>query len=130
MEIPEKSREERWPRLPKKITQWENSLPCAIWDSVERRTGASWKTQRMMKELAAEPPSGPVLVGHAVWPMEDGYRVVFERNPTPMWVFDRDTHRILAVNDAAVAEYGHPPETFLTLTIRDVYGEADLDSAG
>ena len=59
--------------------------------------------------------------------MEDGYRVVFERNPTPMWVFDRDTHRILAVNDAAVAEYGHPPETFLTLTIRDVYGEADLD---
>ena len=43
-----------------------------------------------------------------------------------MWVFDVDTHRFLAVNAAAVAEYGYPPETFLTLTIRDVYGESEL----
>lgn len=58
-------------------------------------------------------------------PFNDGYRVVFDRNPTPMWVFDLDTHRFLAVNAAAVAEYGYPPEKFLTLTIRDVYEEAD-----
>ena len=32
----------------------------------------------------------------------------------------------LAVNAAALAEYGYPPEKFLSLTIRDVYGEADL----
>ena len=57
---------------------------------------------------------------------DDGYRAVFERNPTPMWVFDLDTHRFLAVNAAAVDEYGYPPEGFLTLTIRDVYGEVDL----
>src|SRR6476660_10279361 len=57
---------------------------------------------------------------------DDGYQVVFERNPTPMWVFDLDTHRFLAVNAAAVSEYGYPPEKFLTLTIRDVYGEGDL----
>lgn len=62
----------------------------------------------------------------AVRPFDDGYRLVFERNPTPMWVFDLDTHRFLAVNAAAVAEYGYPPEMFLTLTIRDVCGEADL----
>ena len=58
--------------------------------------------------------------------VDDGYQVVFERNPTPMWVFDLDTHLFLAVNAAAVAEYGYPPEKFLTLTIRDVYGESDL----
>ena len=58
--------------------------------------------------------------------LDDGYQVVFDRNPTPMWVFDLDTHRFLAVNAAAVAEYGYPPEKFLTLTIRDVYGETDL----
>jgi DNA-binding NtrC family response regulator len=29
-----------------------------------------------------------------------------------MWVFDLDTHRFLAVNAAAVAEYGYPPEKF------------------
>ena len=43
-----------------------------------------------------------------------------------MWVFDLDTHGFLAVNAAALAEYGYPPEKFLSLTIRDVYGEADL----
>src|ERR1700730_11386090 len=65
-------------------------------------------------------------VGQAVPLLDDGYRVVFERNPTPMWVLDLDTHRFLAVNAAAVAEYGYPPDKFLTLSIRDVYGKADL----
>jgi PAS domain S-box-containing protein len=60
-------------------------------------------------------------------PQDFGYRTVFERNPTPMWVFDLDTHRFLAVNAATVAEYGYPPDHFLTLTIREVYGEADLE---
>jgi hypothetical protein len=55
-----------------------------------------------------------------------GRGVVFEGPPTPMWVFDLDTHRFLAVNAAAVAEYGYPPEKFLALIVRDVYGEADL----
>jgi two-component system, cell cycle sensor histidine kinase and response regulator CckA len=71
-------------------------------------------------------PTAPGLLTQPVPPFDDGYRVVFQRNPTPMWVFDLDTHRFLAVNAAAVAEYGYPPEKFLTLTIRDVYGETDL----
>jgi two-component system cell cycle sensor histidine kinase/response regulator CckA len=58
-------------------------------------------------------------------PSADGYRLVFDRNPSPMWVFDLDTHRFLAVNAAAVVEYGYPPELFLSLTVRDVYGEVD-----
>jgi two-component system cell cycle sensor histidine kinase/response regulator CckA len=59
-------------------------------------------------------------------PGDDSYQVVFDRNPTPMWLYDIDTHRFLAVNAAAVAEYGYPPDMFLALTLRDVYGEADL----
>jgi two-component system cell cycle sensor histidine kinase/response regulator CckA len=78
--------------------------------------------------MAFPPPqaSTPDLLAPAAASFDDGYRVVFERNPTPMWVLDLDTHRFLAVNTAAVEEYGYPPEKFLTLTIRDVYGEADL----
>jgi len=71
-------------------------------------------------------PTDPDLPTQEVRSLDHGYRVVFERNPTPMWVFDLDTHRFLAVNAAAVAEYGYPPENFLTLTVRDVYGETDL----
>jgi PAS domain S-box-containing protein len=80
-----------------------------------------------MTQLVSPLATSPDLPARAVPPLDDGYRVVFERNPTPMWVFDLDTHRFLAVNAAAVAEYGYPPEKFLTLTIRDMYGEADLE---
>ena len=77
-----------------------------------------------MLEISAstslDPPTG------VIQPFNDGYRVVFERNPTPLWVFDLDTHGFLAVNVAAAAEYGYPPADFLTMNLRDVYGEADL----
>jgi len=32
------------------------------------------------------------------------YRSLFHNNPQPMWVFDRETLRFLAVNDAAIRE--------------------------
>ncbi len=38
---------------------------------------------------------------------EAQYRFLFEHNPLPMWVFDRDSLRIVAVNDAMVSHYGY-----------------------
>ena len=57
----------------------------------------------------------------------DGFRMIFERNPAPMWIFDRETLRILAVNDAAVDEYGWSREEFTTLTILDLRPEEDRE---
>jgi PAS domain-containing protein len=37
---------------------------------------------------------------------EDQYRRLFDQNPIPMWVYDPETLRFLAVNDAAVRHYG------------------------
>ena len=34
---------------------------------------------------------------------ESRYRLLFEHNPTPMWVYDYDTTAILDVNNAAIA---------------------------
>jgi PAS domain S-box-containing protein len=48
------------------------------------------------------------------------YRLLFETNPSPMWVFDVETLRILAVNQAAMAHYGYSREEFLNLTIADL----------
>jgi PAS domain-containing protein len=56
------------------------------------------------------PQTAPDLFTEDVRPFADGYRAVFGRNPTPLWVFDLETHRFLAVNAAAVAECGYPPE--------------------
>src|SRR5438552_1296149 len=48
------------------------------------------------------------------------YRLLFETNPEPMFVYDFETLRILAVNGAAVARYGHTEQEFLQLTLRDI----------
>jgi PAS domain S-box-containing protein len=55
----------------------------------------------------------------------DQYRLLFETNPSPMWVFDLKTLRILAVNQAAVTHYGYSREEFLQLTIVDLRAVED-----
>ena len=51
---------------------------------------------------------------------ERKYRLLFDGNPLPMWVFDRETLRFLAVNDAAIAHYGFSREEFLAMGIADI----------
>ena len=51
---------------------------------------------------------------------ERKYRLLFETNPEPMFVYDFETLRILAVNGAAIARYGYSEAEFLALTIRDL----------
>jgi diguanylate cyclase (GGDEF)-like protein/PAS domain S-box-containing protein len=51
---------------------------------------------------------------------EASFRLLFESNPVPMWVYDRETLRFLGVNDAAVAQYGYSREQFLTMTVPDL----------
>jgi diguanylate cyclase (GGDEF)-like protein/PAS domain S-box-containing protein len=51
---------------------------------------------------------------------EGSFRLLFDANPVPMWVFDRETLRFLAVNDAVVEHYGYSREQFLAMTVIDV----------
>jgi NO-binding membrane sensor protein with MHYT domain len=44
---------------------------------------------------------------------EESFRLLFEGNPVPMWLFDPETLKFLAVNDAAVVHYGYDRESFL-----------------
>ncbi len=48
------------------------------------------------------------------------YRLLFERNPLPMWVYDAQTLGMLAVNDAALAQYGYSKQEFVGLTLLDL----------
>jgi PAS domain S-box-containing protein len=56
---------------------------------------------------------------------EQSFRLLFDSNPVPMWVFDRDTLRFLAVNDAAVKHYGYSREQFLGMTLLDIRDAGD-----
>lgn len=50
---------------------------------------------------------------------EERYRMLFKKNPLPIWVYNEDTFEIMAVNDAAVAHYGYTEQEFLSKTIHD-----------
>jgi PAS domain S-box-containing protein len=57
---------------------------------------------------------------------EERYRLLFETIPLPVWVHDYDALRFLAVNQAAVDQYGYSREEFLQMTIRDITPAEDL----
>jgi len=57
---------------------------------------------------------------------EERYRLLFDSNPLPMWVYDRDTLKFLAVNEAAVSHYGYAREEFLSMTIKDIRSPEDV----
>ncbi len=52
---------------------------------------------------------------------EERHRMLFRRNPLPMWVVEAETLTVLAVNDAAVGHYGFTREEFLRMTLRDLW---------
>jgi len=57
---------------------------------------------------------------------EAQYRLLFESNPQPMWVYDVDTLRFLAVNEAAIQHYGYSRAEFLEMTIKDIRPPEDV----
>lgn len=57
---------------------------------------------------------------------EARYRQLFQTITDPLFVYDRETLAYLAVNDAAIAEYGYSYDEFLAMTIRDVRPPEDV----
>jgi PAS domain-containing protein len=45
------------------------------------------------------------------------FRLLFDNNPMPMWVFDAGSKQFLSVNDAAVQHYGYSRATFLRMKL-------------
>jgi diguanylate cyclase (GGDEF)-like protein/PAS domain S-box-containing protein len=117
----------------------------------ESGNGAAYESRHVCKdgnEILVEIVAGPVEYRgrHALWTSirdvtdrlhvlealrtsEERYRLLFDASPQAMWVFDADTLRFLAVNDAAVERYGYSREEFLRMTIHDIRGVDDAPKA-
>ncbi|HLZ06863.1 MAG TPA: EAL domain-containing protein [Bradyrhizobium sp.] len=52
---------------------------------------------------------------------EASFRLLFDHNPMPMWVFDVETTRFLGVNDAAVQHYGYSRAKFLDMKLQEIW---------
>lgn len=57
---------------------------------------------------------------------KEEYRVLFDGNPHPMWIFDQETLKFLKVNAAATNHYGYSQEEFLAKTLRDIRPQDDV----
>ncbi|RKR81206.1 PAS domain S-box-containing protein [Mucilaginibacter gracilis] len=54
------------------------------------------------------------------------FSVLFEKNKSPMWIYEIPSLRIIKVNQAAIGHYGYSHAEFLNMTIRDVRPKLDL----
>ncbi|MDZ7690365.1 MAG: PAS domain-containing protein [Balneolaceae bacterium] len=54
--------------------------------------------------------------------------LLFKQNPNPMFVFDRETHKIEEVNQSAIEKYGYSADEFRELRIEDIRAEKDASS--
>jgi PAS domain S-box-containing protein len=50
----------------------------------------------------------------------EDYKRLFEFIPTPMYIYNEKTFQFLAVNDAAIEQYGYTREEFLKMTLTDI----------
>lgn len=57
---------------------------------------------------------------------EERYRLLFESTPQPIWVYNEETLRFLAVNEAATRIYGYTKEQFLSMTVHDIRPKEDI----
>lgn len=69
------------------------------------------------------------LSADATRKLDIGYRLLFERNPLPMWVYDVQSLRMLAVNEAALAQYGYSKQDFVGLSVLDLHLPDDAAQA-
>lgn len=96
---------------------WKSGLP-----------GADGRPRTLRLSLSPVPGEqgavlGALCVASDITPQqetEEALGLLFQQNPVPMWVYDRETLRFLAVNDAAVSAYGWSRDDFLRMTILDI----------
>ncbi|MDX6479874.1 MAG: two-component system, sensor histidine kinase and response regulator, partial [Gaiellaceae bacterium] len=66
----------------------------------------------------------------AVHRAEENYRLLFERHPAPMFVYDPASFRFHTVNDSMVDEYGWTRSEFLAMTVDELGAPEDREHLG
>ena len=111
-------REEEWlatrlARHRNEASSHEQRLPNGRWIRVEERRTSDGGSIGVLTDITD------------LKQREESFRLLFDNNPVPMWVCDRDGLRVVAINDAAVTHYGYSRERFLSMTVLDLHPDED-----
>lgn len=96
---------------------WANVVIAALRDGDGKLRGFSKVTRDITEQKRAQ---------ELLQESEERHRKLFDNNPHPTWVFDKETLRFLMVNDAAVRKYGYTLDEFLAITIKDIRPADDI----
>jgi len=102
------------------LTNFENRYRCK--DGSYR--WLQWQARSSVNEkliyFAARDVSEQKKAAQSIRRKEEQYRLLFDTNPSPMWVYDAATLNFLAVNQAAIQRYGYSHAEFLSLKVTDL----------
>ncbi len=66
-------------------------------------------------------------VRDALLAAHEDYRFLFERNPLPLMVYDRESLSILAMNEAAIGHYGYSRTDMLEMSVLDMRPPSEVE---
>ena len=100
------------------------SEEVSLWTTEERG-------DRSFRVVTTRTPSGGWVSTHEeiteLTRRDESFKHLFQSNPTPMWVYDSQSLRFLAVNDATLEHYGYDSEQFLSMTVPELNPEETQD---
>jgi PAS domain S-box-containing protein len=82
-----------------------------------------WRWNRSLSEMRRLNESLEIKVHEVTAELtesEKKYRILFENNPLPMFIFDRESLKLREVNKASLVCYGYSVEEFFNMTVLDI----------
>jgi diguanylate cyclase (GGDEF)-like protein/PAS domain S-box-containing protein len=105
------------------LVAWSSVFPAGFWVS------QLWPHLSVYPEFWNIPKfcvaAGMILLvleedTHAAKSLTEEYRLLFDSNPNPLWIFEAATLKFLSVNQSALNHLGYSREEFLGLKLTDI----------
>src|SRR3989442_5229003 len=107
-----------------RVEQEEKRMRAELETLVKERTAAlDSANEELQREISLRKQGGEELRKS-----KEQYRLLFDENPQAMWIFDLHSFRFLAINAAALRQYGFSGAEFRTMTAKDLYPAAEVEA--